>query len=85
VRATRLWLRTDTAHTQTTSTTDILPKNMSECVSEGVSGVVLRAGEVFPLECVSKGVRLEVEWRTPHSGLADLDVYVLLYDENVSE
>jgi hypothetical protein len=57
---------------------------MSECVSEGVSGVVLRAGEVFPLECVSKGVRLEVEWRTPHSGLADLDVYVLLYDENVS-
>jgi hypothetical protein len=40
--------------------------------------------EVFPLARGVAGIKVEVEWFSPHSGLADLDVFVLLYDENVS-
>jgi hypothetical protein len=43
----------------------------------------LRLNEVFPLARGVAGIRVEIEWFSPHSGLADLDVYVLLYDENV--
>jgi hypothetical protein len=45
----------------------------------------LQAKDVFALPAGVSGVRVEVEWHTPHSGLADLDVYVMLYDENVSQ
>ena len=44
----------------------------------------IKANEVFQLENDIGGIKVEVEWRSHHSGLADLDVYVLLYDENVS-
>lgn len=45
----------------------------------------LQPNDVFPLPASVTGLKVEVEWTCPHSGLADLDVYVLLYDENVSD
>lgn len=44
----------------------------------------LRPNEVFSLVEDVAGIKIEIEWTSPHNGMADLDVFVLLYDENVS-
>lgn len=44
----------------------------------------LRPNEVYSVAEGIGGVKVEVEWTSTTNGLADLDVYVLLYDENVS-
>lgn len=44
----------------------------------------LRPNDVFHLPEGVGGIKVEVEWICPHNGIADLDVFVLLYDENVS-
>jgi hypothetical protein len=45
----------------------------------------LQPNDVFSLDADVTGIKVDVEWFCPHSGLADLDVYVLLYDENVCQ
>lgn len=45
---------------------------------------MIRTNDVFPLGPKVGGVNVDIEWFSAHSGLADLDVYVLIYDENVS-